>query len=387
MPKNLSEFEYKVVDGAVTECLSSKKFQEAIQAAIQASVSGASQKVQGDIQRIAEECCNGFRTDLKKSIAAFCDDWMSKTGNFEVVPRNTRLLKSVGNYRICVVEQEPCVRTLSWSHGRDGGGDGTYRLALPYVVFIVYVDARGTLGGIHVAFADQPLTSLKSNIYGAALPNLNEDLSVCTGDMIQKRHNKVSSGRQGNRGAANAEWTLCEVVEEVIAGFWGSTFNNDLNTNFQKMNGDPRLASPQAWEEASAQDPLFVLGVKWKGRRRLEQQLNKITNDEVRMQFAPIIDGAVVNASTRLNQYLLDFATQGIAVSGNRRAVGQFRSRLYDFMYQAAQSVCEDVKRQYQKDYDTKLARELEKKSRSKTPQKRTYTDDYLYRAPEEATW
>lgn len=372
----LTDFEYKVVDGAVTDCLSSKRFQDAIASAITASISGATQKVQGDIQQIAEETAKQFKDDLKSNLAAFCEDWISSTGTLEVVPPNTRLLKSVGNYRVVVVEQPPTMRTLRFENaGRLN--DGEHTVALPYVIFVVYVDSRGKVGGFYVGYATEPLRSLKSNVYSPNLPNMQDDLSVCQGDMVKRRH------------SSKDDFDLCSVTEEVIAGFWGSVFNSDLSSHFQAMcETDERLSSVSRWSQESKKDPLFVLGVQWRGRRRLEQLLNNITGGELRMQFAPIIDRAVQNASTKLNQYIVQFATDGLGgATANRRAVGQFRSKLYDFMYQACQSAIEKVKGQCEIDFSRKLARELEAK-RSRTPQKRTYADgDYVYRPPTEATW
>jgi len=54
-------------------------------------------------------------------------------------------------------------------------------------------------------------------------------------------------------------------AEAAITFFWAAGFNLDVEDNaFDRSRGaDARVASLEAWEAATAADPLFPLGVPW----------------------------------------------------------------------------------------------------------------------------
>jgi len=54
-------------------------------------------------------------------------------------------------------------------------------------------------------------------------------------------------------------------AEAAITFFWAAGFNLDVEDNaFDRSRAvDPRVASLEAWEAATAGDPLFPLGVPW----------------------------------------------------------------------------------------------------------------------------
>jgi hypothetical protein len=58
---------------------------------------------------------------------------------------------------------------------------------------------------------------------------------------------------------------LAEAAPGLIEFFWSTGFNQDIaNSAFGRaMARDPRLASLEAWETASRENPLFVLEVDW----------------------------------------------------------------------------------------------------------------------------
>ena len=58
---------------------------------------------------------------------------------------------------------------------------------------------------------------------------------------------------------------LAEAVPQLLEFFWSTGFNQDIaNSAFGRaMARDPRLASLEAWETASRENPLFVLEVDW----------------------------------------------------------------------------------------------------------------------------
>ena len=58
---------------------------------------------------------------------------------------------------------------------------------------------------------------------------------------------------------------LAQAVPALLEFFWSTGFNQDIaNSAFGRARDrDPRFASLEAWEAASAEDPLFPLEVDW----------------------------------------------------------------------------------------------------------------------------
>ena len=80
---------------------------------------------------------------------------------------------------VFVVEQPPSRRTIEYHASRRRESEPTtYRLAVPYVVFVV-----STIGdqieGLSTYFRTQPIASLDATLFSSTLPNTNDDGIVC----------------------------------------------------------------------------------------------------------------------------------------------------------------------------------------------------------------
>lgn len=163
-----------------------------------------------------------------------------------VLPAGCRLFHSAGDRSVFVIEQNPQVRQLTWP-GMDNGGD-RWRLALPYVIFVVVFrgDAVAT-GECKVFYRTSPLGSGDEKLLRPNLCNTYLDGRICTGDV------RVSGQ------------TLAQKAESFVSAFWGSRFNGDLsNENFwPAANAIPAVASLAVWQAESEKNPLFTLSTKW----------------------------------------------------------------------------------------------------------------------------
>lgn len=190
--------------------------------------------------------------------------------SYTVLPPGTRLHKD-GMY---VIEQAPVLRTVSISTNWHGvkpvngvkgkhefrtrnyspsrsetnkvGGVRRYRLAMPYCVY--FCDPSGY--SLRVGFATKSLETLDDVIYIPCLPNVGACLTVCMGNSPK------GSSPQG-----------------IIQAFWQSIFSYFLEHCERHQPDDPRVETWEEWERNGVEDPFFVLGVNWKGGRKLSDFL------------------------------------------------------------------------------------------------------------------
>lgn len=386
--------EIRDLDMALSAKLGAGDIQSAIRDVIKVTISEGVQRTQVDINGIAEGVSNKFKQELKSGFTHFTDDWVDQNGIFEVVPHGTKLFKTVGNYKMLVVEQSPAVRTLTFANDRQsGGGNGAFSLALPYVVFICTVspnDNLGYLANFTVSYARKPLTSIKSLVYPTNLPNTRADVigGVCMGT----GWNEVTSQWQREKRT----FTMSEAVEAAIGYFWNSVFNNDMPEAWnQAIAVDNRISSLSNWALNTSRNPLFMLDIPWpRGRHVKDAVASMITSDDMRLQFAPIIDRAVRHAGEELTRYFNKMQTNGVFVpEPSNRALGQLRTKLYDFLFKTCSGLIDSVASKREKEIRQKLEKEFE--LRRPTPKQenklqkyaRYESGDYMYRAPDYEIW
>jgi hypothetical protein len=152
------------------------------------------------------------------------------------------------------VEQPPGRRTIEYHHGRRYDAEPvTYRLALPYVVFVVstYGDQIESMA---TYFRTEPIGSLDAPLFCSTLPNTSDDGLVCLGTV------RVAGASVGER------------VDALIGAFWSSRFNSDLRRHPLTFTGGFR-----AWASRSRRDPLAGLSITydpyWRSLRQVVAQM------------------------------------------------------------------------------------------------------------------
>ncbi len=180
------------------------------------------------------------------------------------LPMGCRLWLRAGstNRSVFVVEQPPGRRTIEYLSGhREGSEPVTYRLALPYVVFVVstYLDQ---VESVATYFRHAPIGSLDDELLCSTLPNTSDDGIVCLGTV------RVTGSSIGER------------IDSLIGAFWSSRFNADLRRHPLPFAGGFR-----AWVALSRRDPLAALSIAydpyWRTLRQVVAQMAGITTTDL----------------------------------------------------------------------------------------------------------
>jgi len=142
--------------------------------------------------------------------------------------------------QVFVLEQQPSRRTIEYHANRRHGSEPTsYRLALPYVVFVV-----STIGdqieGLSTYFRTEPIGSLDATLFCSTLPNTSDDGIVCLGSV------RVTGTSAGER------------IDALVGAFWASRFDQDLRRHPMPFSGGFR-----AWASRSRRDPLVALSMRY----------------------------------------------------------------------------------------------------------------------------
>ncbi len=158
------------------------------------------------------------------------------------------------DHQVFVAEQAPMRRTIEYHASRRHDSEPTsFRIALPYVVFVVSTYGE-QLEGLSTFFRTAPLRSLDDGLSCSTLPNTNDDGIVCLGSV------RVSGATVGER------------VDALIGAFWASRFNQDLRRHPLPFSGGFR-----SWASRSRRDPLAALSLAydpyWRTLRQVVAQM------------------------------------------------------------------------------------------------------------------
>jgi hypothetical protein len=189
-----------------------------------------------------------------------------------VLPQGTALIYSSGRYTAWVVERPPYVYPFRWiapdSASRFGPGTSyrTVRIGLPYLVVLAIFDGDALTGANECFFRTAPIDSEEDSLSYPALLNCSRfqvpdghPLSwICT----QKLDRAAIAGEGPNARMRSGLQALMHCLLE--SGFNESSEHHEASSWFSESRRvDPRIASVDAWQEATTADPLFVLEVPW----------------------------------------------------------------------------------------------------------------------------
>lgn len=201
-------------------------------------------------------------------------------------PPNCRYVETSSNGTLVVIEEPPAYRTVKIDMSlsgeiqrlRDAGlleeygytkdvldkfnKPYTFTLAMPYVVFILYINKVNEINISSVFFRSNQLSGFSDYLCKAPFTNISSDQSICLGDDAHKR------GR-----------SLQDTISNVIMVFWSATFNADYTYNYEAYRKTPILNSYIEWQHASKENPMFIYNAEWiKWTRNLKQQINNVKN-------------------------------------------------------------------------------------------------------------
>jgi len=174
-----------------------------------------------------------------------------------LLPSGARWAILRGPSLIITVEHPPHVRLVRWSEKAldEPGSYRRTRLAFPYTVYLLLFH-YGAFEEMRLFYRNAPLNSEEDRL---CMPNLWN---------ISASESPLAKCRVCLRGRPSFDdLTVAGQAQAAIEFFWNAGFNLDIESNcFRRASAlDGRIATLEAWERASADDPLFPLAIQWEG--------------------------------------------------------------------------------------------------------------------------
>jgi len=172
-----------------------------------------------------------------------------------LLPEGTRLFARWRHTAVLVIEESPRVRRLRWSAKtlKSEGGYTEHHLDFPFIVYLVGFH-QADFDAMRIYYRSAPLAGEGDALH---LPNLWN---------VQAAESPLARCRACLRGRPEGlDRPVGEQAAALIEFFWATGFNQDIEDNCfdRAMRRDARIASLEAWEEATRADPLFPLSVPW----------------------------------------------------------------------------------------------------------------------------
>lgn len=182
-----------------------------------------------------------------------------------ILPQGTMFFQSCRDYAILVLEQPPRLRDIDLFGKR-------MTVAFPFVEFIFELsfdsyDQKWKIVSLKAFYSKQSIKSFEEELFIPDLSNLHSDCHVCmTGSRI-------------------SDWSLKDLVENVLKDFWSTkfgidlipiewlTFSKDLNKTVKKESAYWTLMRMKVWEFASQVNPNFYTEFSWQNSGKTINQL------------------------------------------------------------------------------------------------------------------
>lgn len=169
-----------------------------------------------------------------------------------------------------IIEEPPCVRTVTWEYVCDGWNSvirrgvlrkygltahdehrRRFQLAFPYTIFLLPITSYQhvfSLGDCYIAFRSEPLRSLDDDLYWSIFTNQrNENGFLCLGNNRPTSHN-----------------TAHGMAEMLVAHWWNSNFNQHWPERFNAYQKQiPQFCTLWDWEYHSRKGPAWTCEVDW----------------------------------------------------------------------------------------------------------------------------
>ncbi|MBI4168886.1 MAG: hypothetical protein HY510_03000 [Acidobacteria bacterium] len=177
----------------------------------------------------------------------------------EAIPEGVRFIRRRGDAVVLVLEERPQVRTVQWladDSPEPVGPGAVYRtatLAFPYIVLVVAFSHGASTDVQQCFYRPAPLQILGDVLFRPNLLNVTAVETLPCWLCLKLK-----------KDLAPLSWE--EKVRAIRTHFWGAGFNRSAGpAGWAAMRDlDPRIASLEAWEKASKQDPLFPLTICWR---------------------------------------------------------------------------------------------------------------------------
>lgn len=221
------------------------------------------QELAGENEEFMDRVVRQYRAKVARFSWKASQKWCKWSEEGPVLmPDYTRLYYRKGSTEVLVLEYPPQVRLMKFNGALAKRADSSaqiqtgqfsdvhsYSLALPYVVFL-FKYTHGTFTEVRCAFSDRPLKRLEERPLRPYLSNIDSNLSVCLGTSF-------------DRGQLIKD-NIVQQAAFVLSHFWQTVYSDEWSSHFWANKGhfqkvDPRLATMEAWQDASMDNPLFVV--------------------------------------------------------------------------------------------------------------------------------
>ncbi|MBW2243327.1 MAG: hypothetical protein JRH01_15175 [Deltaproteobacteria bacterium] len=220
-----------------------------------------------------------------------------------LLPPGVRLVKRRGQAIALALELAPQARTVRWladDSEAPFGKDARYRdayLAFPYVVVLLVLHGARLTGQQQLYYRRAPLEGPDDPLLLPNLFNVAEGYGQRCWLCLQNV--QIESG-----------WSLARSVTTAIEHIFGAAFNrssevHEGNSYWGTMQRlDARVASVEAWEEATRADRFFPLEVEWRdagtsAATELDRMLNEVERGLPDAPDANDLAGLVTRADAR----------------------------------------------------------------------------------------
>jgi hypothetical protein len=236
------------------------------------------------------ECKTNGRLSHATSVADFLDAAAGRidfSALPEAIPAGTRFIQRRGDRVVLAVEEPPGVRTVRWVTTDSlirMGPEASYRtarLSFPFLVLVAALD-RGALSRyLQCFYRCAPLRTLEDSLLYPNILNVRaKDGLPCW--LCLKLPNDLS----------RLSWE--EKVGTIRSHLWGQAFNDSAGTVYWETMReiDPRVATVDVWEQATAEDPFFTLTVPW---RAVGRTVATVMGDMLNVGRQPGVPGSAVD--------------------------------------------------------------------------------------------
>lgn len=189
--------------------------------------------------------------------------------NNTIIPPNCRYIERVNKGNVVVIEEPPAFRTIKVAmnlkheirklkesgkfeeYGYDkvdysGNGPHMLTLAMPYVIFIFFINEYQEVAAGQSFLRVARLNGLGDYLLKTPMLNISDTQYVCFGGAI--------SGKTP---------TLSSAVEKGIMVFWSAEFNQDYTYNYTAYKGIAGVDTYLGWQGLSKINPMFIYNVDW----------------------------------------------------------------------------------------------------------------------------
>lgn len=249
--------------------LTEKKAEKIVRELTKKAYSAFKQELAGYNEEHLDRVLRQFRSRVSRYNWKFSQKWCKWDDEGPVLmPDFTRIYYRKGNTEMLLQEFPPQTRLMKFKGAlvnrqtstqsigqNDASSIHNFSLALPYSIFI-FKFVNGLFVEVRCAFCDRPLKKLKEQPLRPYLSNIDTNLRVCLGGGF-------------NRSMLEKD-NLAQQAAYVLDHFWHSSYSDEWSSHywatrshFQQIN-EKRMVGLQSWEDASEENPLFVVeNVSW----------------------------------------------------------------------------------------------------------------------------